>query len=109
MSDFGVLKSSEQAHKRYYHPQSNVYLERRPSSNKQLPQICEFSERALTEQTNPLREQESLCADILMHERTEHERKMELYVVLFFYITAVYQSLHNIFKKAYQTVADEEA
>ena len=79
MSDFGVPN----------HPQSNVYLERRHSSNKQLPQIYEFSERALTEQTNPLREQESLCADILMHERTEHERKMELYGVLFFYITAV--------------------
>ena len=89
MSDFGVLKSSEQAITSDTITPSQTFTSNGHSSNKQLPQIYEFSERALTEQTNPLREQESLCADILMHERKEHERKMELYGVILFYITAV--------------------
>ena len=43
-----------------------------------------------------------------MHERTERERKTELYEVLLFCITAVQQSLYNPLKTAYHTVVDED-
>ena len=44
-----VKRSSD--HRRYYHPQSNIRRERRPSPNKHLPHMYEFSKTALHEQT----------------------------------------------------------
>ena len=47
-SDFGVLKRTSD-HKRYYHPQPNIRHERRPSPNKHMSRMHEFSETALLE------------------------------------------------------------
>ena len=47
-----VKRSSD--HRRYYHPQSNTRPERRPSPNKNLPQMYDFSKTALTKQTTPV-------------------------------------------------------
>ena len=51
-SYFGVLKRTSD-HKRYYPSQPNTRRERRPSSNKHLSRMHEFSTTALPEQTRP--------------------------------------------------------
>ena len=48
-----VVVKRPNGHRRYYHPQSNTRRERRPSPNKHLPQMYDFSKTALTEQTTP--------------------------------------------------------
>ena len=47
----GVLKRTSD-HRRYYHPQSNTRRERRPSPNKYLLRMHEFSETAFPERTS---------------------------------------------------------
>ena len=76
-------------------------------SSNTRPECTSSRKQPSPNRQHPLREQEKLRTGILMHERTEHERKTELYGVLLLCITAVQQSLHNPLT-AYHTVVDEE-
>ena len=59
--------------------------------------MYEFLKAAFTKQTN-IRFKSRLRANILMHERIEHEINTELYGVLIFCITAVQQKLTQSFE-----------
>ena len=64
-----------------YSSERAIISDTTPSPNKHPPQMHEFSDTTLPEQ-HPLREQERLRADILMHESTDREIKTELNEVL---------------------------
>ena len=96
MSDFGVLKRTNDR-RRYYHPQLNTRRERRPSSNEDLPQMYEFSKTALLNRQHPLQVQGRL--------RVGSKTRTEPYDVLL-YCLQQYKSY--TINSAYHIVVAEE-